>query len=161
MSTKKLDIEKRERPSVVRRFMTDQQASDEQAPGAENMEQTVPPAPVPAGNDHQSAADGVVPRGVMGVSPAGRKYYFYNTLEDTAIGEIEATILHIDMCKCDKCFSDICSIVLNSLKPHYVTTTMGGLLDRAALLNVDVLSRISVEIFKAVDIVKKNPSHDA
>ena len=88
-------------------------------------------------------------------------YYFVNTMEEAVVNEVEATMKNTKgMCKCRRCFSDVCAIVLNSVKPHYVTSNIGELYDKAALLNIVNLSKISVEVFRAIDIVKDKPSHD-
>lgn len=88
------------------------------------------------------------------------RYYFKNTLEDSVVEEVEATLKRInDMCKCEKCFADICAITLNALKPHYVTTAMDELYDRVAFSDFEKLMEISEEVFKAIDIIKEHPAH--
>lgn len=99
------------------------------------------------------------PRAVTQYEPP--KFHFKNTMEDAVVLEVEATLRNTrNMCKCERCFSDICAIVLNQIKPHYVTSSTGELYDKAALLNIINLSKISVEVFKAIDLVKSKPSHN-
>lgn len=88
-------------------------------------------------------------------------YFFKNTTEIIIVEEVATTLKHTsDICKCGKCFHDICAIALNSVPSHYVTTERGELLQKATnLLNIENLTRISTEIFKAIDIVRNHPSH--
>ena len=88
------------------------------------------------------------------------KYYFKNTWESVVVEEVEATLKHVkNMCKCERCFADICAITLNSLDPRYVTTAMGELEDRVAMLDFEKQMKVSTEVFDAIDIVKNNPRH--
>ena len=98
---------------------------------------------------------------ISGEKGTTENYFFKNTMETVVIEEITTTLKHTsDICKCGKCFHDICAITLNSIPPHYVTTERGELLKKAtALLNIENLTKISSEIFKAIDIVRNHPSH--
>ena len=88
------------------------------------------------------------------------KYYFKNSLEEIVVEEVAAILKRApDMCKCEKCFADICAVALNSLEPRYVTTAMGELHSRISMLNFQKQIEISTEVFNAVDIAKKNPRH--
>lgn len=129
--------------------------SDDQA---EEVIETPPETPAPA----QVNAPTVTPLqdGLEALPSGKRQLSITNTMVQAVADEVEATIKYLDICKCDRCFSDMCAIVLNNIKPHYVTTAVGALYDKAALLNIVALSKISVEVFKAIEIVSKNPSHD-
>jgi len=88
------------------------------------------------------------------------KYYFKNSLEEIVVEEVAAILKRApDMCKCEKCFADICAVALNSLAPRYVTTAMGELHSRISMLNFYKQIEISTEVFNAVDIARKNPRH--
>ena len=88
-------------------------------------------------------------------------YFFKNTMETVVIEEAATTVKHMsNICKCGKCFYDICAIALNAIPSHYVTTERGELLQKATtLLNIENLTKISTEIFRAIDIVRNHPSH--
>ena len=88
-------------------------------------------------------------------------YFFKNTMETVVIEEVATTMKHTsNICKCGKCFYDICAIALNNIPSHYATTEQGELMQKAnTLLNIENLSRISAEIFKAIEIVRNYPSH--
>lgn len=65
-----------------------------------------------------------------------------------------------DMCKCSKCYYDVCALVLNKIgAPHYVTTDYGALMKKASFLNTENLGILWVDIYKAIDLVHKNPRH--
>jgi len=88
-------------------------------------------------------------------------YFFKNTMESVVIEEVATTMKHTsNICKCGKCFYDICAIALNNIPSHYATTEQGELMQKAhTILNIENLSRISTEIFKAIEIVRNYPSH--
>jgi len=88
-------------------------------------------------------------------------YFFKNTMERVVIEEVATTMKHTaNICKCGKCFYDICAIALNNIPSHYATTEQGELMQKAhTILNIENLSKISTEIFKAIDIVRNYPSH--
>lgn len=88
------------------------------------------------------------------------KYYFKNTWEDMVVDEVEATLKHVkDICKCERCFAEICAITLNSLTPHYVTTAMDELYDRVSMLDLSKQIQITTEVFNSIDSLKANPLH--
>lgn len=90
------------------------------------------------------------------------KYYLRNVMEEAVVFEVTSSLKHIsNICKCEKCFYDICAIVLNSTNPNYATSEQGELLGKAnTLLNVEIRNKISGEVFKAVEKVKKQPMHN-
>ena len=89
------------------------------------------------------------------------KYLFKNIIEDEVITEVAEKIKLIpDVCKCEKCFCDICAIVLNNIPPQYTTSEQGDLIGKAnSLMNFEMRSRIAIEIFKAIELVSNNPRH--
>ena len=91
------------------------------------------------------------------------KYYLQNAIEDAVIDEVAAALKHMrDVCKCEKCFYDICAVALNSFPPHYATTEQGELLTKVnTLLNAETRTKLTTAVFNAIDIVSKNPLHNA
>ena len=88
-------------------------------------------------------------------------YILFNAMEETVREEVRATMNNMSICRCDKCYYDVCALVLNNSPPQYVTTPQGVLIKKAAaLLRLDVLTKLSSEIFSAIETVKKNPGHD-
>ena len=94
-------------------------------------------------------------------APAPR-YYLKNTLEDAVLEEVTASLKHIsNMCKCDKCFYDICAIALNSFPSHYATSVQGELIRKANnLVNIEMRTKITNAVFSAIEIVRKSPMHE-
>ena len=83
-----------------------------------------------------------------------------NAMEEIVIQKVKDLIERDkEMCNCEKCFNDICAIVLNSIKPKYSTTELGNLYARLGNLSVTESSAISVEIVKAMEIVRNKPGH--
>jgi len=81
-------------------------------------------------------------------------------MEEAVQEEVLAIIKNSTMCKCEKCYNDVCALVLNSMKPQYVTTQEGRLIKKAStLLSLDALTKLSTEIFDAINIVRNNPAH--
>ncbi len=64
-------------------------------------------------------------------------------------------------CHCEKCFNDICAIVLNKTAPAYVNTLKGSLLAQIPELNVERQMAMTVDIMRAMKLVGENPKHDA
>lgn len=87
-------------------------------------------------------------------------YHLLNSLEEAVVLKAKVTIPYDEeVCKCEKCFYDICAIVLNTIPPKYSTTTRGSLFARMAHLDKSESVQISVEIAKAIELVKQRPSH--
>ncbi|GHV14023.1 hypothetical protein FACS1894219_09600 [Clostridia bacterium] len=81
-----------------------------------------------------------------------------NAIVETVFEEVSAYLKNTaGICKCKKCFFDICAIVLNKLPPRYVTSSEGELFGK--LSNISNMPKLSVEIFRAIDLVKGKPGH--
>jgi competence protein ComFB len=81
-------------------------------------------------------------------------------MEEAVHEEVRATMANINICRCDKCYNDVCALVLNNMGPQYVTSREGILMKKAkTLLSIDTLTKLSSEIFNAMDKVKNNPEH--
>jgi len=92
----------------------------------------------------------------------GEKYIFSNAMEDFVLERVRSKINDDpDMCKCEKCYYDVCSLVLNGMdSSKYGTSPEGAVISRVPLdTGLSASGMISVEIVKAMDIVAKNPAH--
>jgi hypothetical protein len=91
----------------------------------------------------------------------GRAYTFSNAMEEIVFESVGKVISQDDeMCLCKKCYYDVCAIVLNNLgTPKYGTSEQGALMSKLSYSNIQALSSISVEVIKAVNLVKGNPSY--
>lgn len=64
-----------------------------------------------------------------------------------------------DMCRCEKCFLDVCAIVFNSGFTRFVTTEKGELFSMLPSVTDNMDVEIMVAAFKAVELVKSKPDH--
>lgn len=84
-----------------------------------------------------------------------------NYMEDCVLDLMNPVINEMKVCKCEKCKYDIMAIALNQVKPKYVVTKKGSMYTKIEMLqnqfNVDLIATIT----QAVEIVSKNPRHDA
>jgi competence protein ComFB len=82
-----------------------------------------------------------------------------NTVEKLVIQKVDDMIKDIDMCRCEKCRLNACAIALNALPPHYVTTTKGALLIGIQASDYGYQANVTVEVMKALMVVKDRPHH--
>jgi competence protein ComFB len=88
------------------------------------------------------------------------KYILFNAMEEAVKEEVRATMANVNICRCDKCYIDICALVLNNMIPQYATSQEGILMKKAStLLSMETLTKLSGEIFSAIDKVKNKPDH--
>ena len=64
-------------------------------------------------------------------------------------------------CRCDTCRRDIVLIALNHLPPRYTSSPKGNVYEKANALAQEYVIEVIEEIAKAIEIVQKNPRHDA
>ena len=66
---------------------------------------------------------------------------------------------NIDCCKCEKCKEDMTAIVLNNIKPNYVSSDKGILYAKTEMLSADVDFQLMKQIAYAIKIVSEKPHH--
>lgn len=64
-----------------------------------------------------------------------------------------------DICRCEKCISDIKCITLNNLKPAYFESEMGGLYLKLNSLQRQYITDVIQEATKAIQVVSQNTHH--
>jgi len=64
-----------------------------------------------------------------------------------------------DVCTCERCLLDIKAIALNQLPPKYVVTEKGEVITRLNFTKVADRTEVLTEVLKAIEKVRKNPSH--
>ena len=64
------------------------------------------------------------------------------------------------ICLCNECVVDMAAVALNSVKPLYRFSLLGTLYASSAMNEMDYANSIQEAVSKAIDKVKKNPSHD-
>ncbi|MBQ9364326.1 MAG: late competence development ComFB family protein [Schwartzia sp.] len=85
-----------------------------------------------------------------------------NFMEDIVSQNISSVLKEYpNCCRCDECRMDIACIALNHLPPKYVSTHQGNIYARLDGMSVSYMTRVIEEIAKAIEIVEKNPRHDA
>ena len=92
----------------------------------------------------------------------GQKYMFFNAMEEIVFDHVRSAIKHdAEMCTCEKCFYDVCALVLNNLDtPKYATSQEGALMSKiGAAMKMENIGVLSVEIIKAINMVKSKPNH--
>lgn len=82
-----------------------------------------------------------------------------NVIEELVKQKVNTEIKSFDMCNCEKCKLNACAIALNSLPPHYVTTSKGILFAGVGFSKIDYQANVMVEVAKALVIVKEHPMH--
>lgn len=87
------------------------------------------------------------------------KLILVNLVEELVKQKVDIMIKKFDMCDCYKCRLNTCAIALNSIPSHYVTTEKGLLLGTIDCSEFMYQASLSVEITKALMIVKENPYH--
>lgn len=88
-----------------------------------------------------------------------KEYVLVNIIEEIVKKKVKEAIAGYNMCHCDKCFWDVCCIILNTLKPRYVTTEKGYLLTLLAEEELQFKADLTVGIIKAIKLVRENPKH--
>ncbi|NLZ90682.1 MAG: late competence development ComFB family protein [Clostridiales bacterium] len=64
-----------------------------------------------------------------------------------------------DICKCEKCLSDIAAIALNRLPPHYVVSEKGEVYSKVLNMSIQFEADVTTAILEAIERVSKNPRH--
>ena len=82
-----------------------------------------------------------------------------NASEDVVINCIKKLMAVTEMCKCEKCFLDICALVLNKIPPHYVTTYKGNLLSQLPQMSPESHRETLVIAAHAIKLVSESPQH--
>ena len=90
----------------------------------------------------------------------GRQYELNNIMEEYVKGEVRTAMKEIDMCQCDKCFNDVCAIVLNQVPPMYVTTPKGELLAKIGTMKRPQEIDMTLKVALACKMVNQRPLHD-
>ena len=64
-----------------------------------------------------------------------------------------------NICKCVKCYNDICAIMLNNMQPHYSTTRKGMILSQLPQMDMMNIAEMNVIAARAIKIVSESPRH--
>ncbi len=94
-----------------------------------------------------------------GTNQKSDDYILVNMTEELVRNRVREMMKSYDVCQCNKCFSDICAIVLNKMTPRYVTTEKGSLMSLLAATDVEIQTDLTVHILQALMRVKTDPKH--
>ena len=87
------------------------------------------------------------------------KYILSNNWEQKVIERARDILPKMDMCQCEKCFMDVCALVLNKLTPHYVTTEKGALMMKLPESSRTQEHELTVLISNSAKMVRDKPMH--
>ena len=87
------------------------------------------------------------------------KYILRNYWEDKVMEKVRSIVGKMDMCQCDKCFIDICALVLNKLPPQYMTTEKGNLMLKVPGTTAKTELELTVLISRCAKMVQDRPKH--
>jgi len=80
----------------------------------------------------------------------------YDEIVRTAVLEM---MENTDMCKCERCFLDVCAIVFNRGYAHYVNTREGEILKKIPEMNQGNRAQLTVQVLHAIKMVQDFPHH--
>ena len=64
------------------------------------------------------------------------------------------------ICRCNDCVVDMAAIALNTVKPLYRVSLLGGLYTAHAMDQKAYATSVREAVFNAIEKVRKNPSHE-
>ena len=64
------------------------------------------------------------------------------------------------LCLCNECVVDMAALALNMVKPLYRVSLLGTIYTSRAMDEKDYAASIRASVHKAIEKVRKNPSHD-
>ena len=85
-----------------------------------------------------------------------------NEAENFVLKELERQLeaLSKPLCCCNDCVLDMAAIALNTVKPLYRVSLLGSLYAASAMDEKTYASSVRDAVFRAIEKVRKNPSHD-
>jgi len=86
-------------------------------------------------------------------------YQLINSYDDIVKLTVRELMNSTDMCRCERCFLDICAIVFNQGYTHFVNTREGELLKKIPDMNLGNRVEMQVQVMHALKLVKNFPHH--
>jgi len=85
-----------------------------------------------------------------------------NEAEKLVIKELERQLESYSspICLCNECVLDMAAVTLNSVKPLYQVSLLGSLYTATAMDEKTYATSVREAVFKSIEKVRKNPSHD-
>jgi len=88
-----------------------------------------------------------------------KEYLLVNITEELVRRKVKILMAEANMCCCDKCYCDVCALILNKMAPRYVTTEKGKLLSLLNTSNNQFQTDMLVHAWQAIEKVKQSPKH--
>lgn len=86
-------------------------------------------------------------------------YILINAYEELVKTNVRDMMAKTDMCQCEKCFLDVCALVMNNRFAKYVTTRKGAVLAKIPDMNIGDHTKLVVTITIAMELVRQQPQH--
>ncbi|MDR1430420.1 MAG: late competence development ComFB family protein [Spirochaetaceae bacterium] len=85
-----------------------------------------------------------------------------NEAENLVIAELEKQLAShpASICRCQDCVIDMAAVALNNVKPLYRVSLLGIQYASRAMDKPDYAESVKNAVHKAIERVRKNPSHD-
>jgi competence protein ComFB len=88
-----------------------------------------------------------------------KEYLLVNITEELVRRKVKSLMAAADMCCCDKCYYDVCALILNNMPPQYVTTEKGKLLSLLNTTGSQFQTNLVVHATQAIEKVRQSPMH--
>jgi len=86
-------------------------------------------------------------------------FVLLNAADQVVMAKVSEMMAETDMCKCEKCYLDVCMYALNQLPNKYVTSRKGEVISNVYTTAIDNNVAYVVAITTAMEMVKDNPQH--
>jgi len=86
-------------------------------------------------------------------------YFLKNYWESKVMERTKDITSKMNVCHCDKCYYDICALVLNKLPPKYVTTRKGDLMMKVPATSAKNELELTILITQFAKMVSEKPMH--
>lgn len=93
------------------------------------------------------------------MAEAKKEYVLINIAEELVKNKVKEMLPDFDMCQCEKCYLDVCAMVLNQTEGRYYTTEKGKLLQLLGATDYQFKTDLVVLIMHALKLVKEHPKH--
>ena len=87
------------------------------------------------------------------------EYRLINSYDEIVRLTVSELMNSSDICKCERCFLDVCAIVFNRGYTHFVNTREGELLKKIPDMNLGNRVEMQVQVMQAMKLVKSFPHH--
>jgi len=88
-----------------------------------------------------------------------KKFALSNYWEARVMERAKVIVSQMDMCQCEKCFFDVCALVLNKLPPQYTTTDKGNLMIKVPATSAKAELELTILISRSAKMVRDRPMH--